>query len=41
MKLNGNIKTIGFTILSIMGYAAIIAGIIMTVLILKTIYSGN
>lgn len=41
MKLKGNIKTMSLTIVKILGYIAIIAGIVMTVLILKTIYSGN
>ena len=41
MKLKGSIKTISLTMVKIFGYIAIITGIIMTVLLLKTIYSGN
>lgn len=40
MKLKVNFKNIGITIGSIIGYIAIIAGIVMTVLLLETIYSG-
>jgi hypothetical protein len=40
MKLKMNFKSIGTTIGSIIGYIAIITGIVMTVLLLETIFSG-
>jgi len=41
MNPDKNITNIGVTIGSLIGYATILAGVIMTILLLQTIFTGD